>query len=126
MNVWETHMIDAYAYGVSIRRDEFEGEVLFEGRVREFPDLFTYGETWKEAYELAIDALETLGPMLEEHGKPVPPPMVPVDDYRGRVTLRLPKSLHRALAMEAEAEGVSLNGYLVSLLSQFARFCRPR
>ena len=65
-----------------------------------------------------------LAPMLEEHGKSVPPPIVPMDDYSGRVTLRLPKTLHRALAMAADEEGVSLNSYLVSLLSQFSAFCR--
>ena len=117
-------MIDAHAYGVSIRRDVFDGEVLFEARVREFPYLHEYAKTWEDAYELVIDAIETLAPMLEEQGKSMPPPIVPVDDYSGRVTLRLPKSLHRALAAAAEAEEISLNGYLVSLLSQYSAFCR--
>ncbi len=119
-------MIDAHAYGVSIRRDVFDGEMLFEARVREFPYLHEYAKSWEEAYELVIDAIETLAPMLEEEGKPIPTPIVPIDDYSGRVTLRLPKSLHRALANAAEGEGVSLNSYLVSLLSQFSAFCRGR
>lgn len=62
--------------------------------------------------------------MLEENGQPAPPPIVPVDDYSGRVTLRVPKSLHRALALAADGEGVSLNAYLVGLLSQFSAYCR--
>lgn len=117
--------IDAHAYGVTIRRGAFEGEALFEARVREFPDLTEYAETHEEAYALVIDAIETLAAALEQEGRAVPPPIVPPDDYSGRVTLRLPKSLHRALAHAAEDEGVSLNSLLVNLLSQFSAFCRP-
>jgi predicted RNase H-like HicB family nuclease len=116
--------IDAHAYGVTIRRGTFEGETLFEARVREFPDLTEYADTHEEAYALVIDAIETLAAALEQDGLAVPPPIVPPDDYSGRVTLRLPKSLHRALALAAEDEGVSLNSLLVNLLSQFSAFCR--
>lgn len=35
-----------------------------------------------------------------------------------RLSLRLPESLHRQLAMQARREGVSLNQYLVYLLAQ--------
>ena len=35
-----------------------------------------------------------------------------------RVTLRLPDSLHEQLAAQAEAEGVSMNQYLVYMLAQ--------
>lgn len=35
-----------------------------------------------------------------------------------RVTLRLPDSLHKQLAAQAEAEGVSMNQYLVYALAQ--------
>lgn len=35
-----------------------------------------------------------------------------------RVTLRLPDSLHEQLAAQAEAEGVSMNQYLVYALAQ--------
>jgi len=35
-----------------------------------------------------------------------------------RVTLRLPDSLHEQLAAQAQAEGVSMNQYLVYMLAQ--------
>ncbi len=38
-------------------------------------------------------------------------------DYSGKFIVRMPKSLHRSLAERAEAEGVSLNQFVVSLLS---------
>ena len=45
-----------------------------------------------------------------------------MDNYSGRVTLRLPKSLHRALAESAEEEGGSLNQHLVNILVYFSGF----
>ena len=43
----------------------------------------------------------------------------PIDDkqYSGKFVLRLPKSLHARLALEAENEGVSLNQYALYKLS---------
>ena len=38
-------------------------------------------------------------------------------EYSGRFNVRLPKSLHAALASEAEAEGVSLNQLVVAKLA---------
>ena len=38
--------------------------------------------------------------------------------YSGKFNVRLPRSLHRFLAESAEREGVSLNQYVLMLLSQ--------
>ncbi len=43
-----------------------------------------------------------------EHNLPIPVPEK-VSDYSGKFVVRLPKSLHQRLAIEAEQEGVSLN-----------------
>ncbi len=37
--------------------------------------------------------------------------------YSGKISLRLPKSLHKNLAINAKAEGVSLNQFLLYKLS---------
>ena len=42
----------------------------------------------------------------------------PNKPYSGKVTLRLPPGLHAQLAVQAEANGSSLNNWLVSTLSQ--------
>ena len=55
-----------------------------------------------------------------------PPAQEPADDFSGRVTLRIPRSLHRALAAAAEDEGVSLNGYLVNVLTYYSGFAAGR
>lgn len=119
-------MIDPHAYNISIRRSNFEGEVLFEARVKELPDLVEYAEAHEEAYDLAVDAIETAAEAFAEQGRAFPQAQEPVDDFSGRVTLRLPRSLHRALAMAADDEGVSLNQHLVNVLSYFSGFAAAR
>jgi predicted HicB family RNase H-like nuclease len=39
------------------------------------------------------------------------------EEYSGKFVVRVPKSLHAALAAEADAEGVSLNQLVVAKLS---------
>jgi len=114
--------IDPHAYTISVRRDSFDGEVLFEARVKELPDVAEYGESVEEAYDLAVDTIETAAAAYTEQGRAFPPPQKPADDFSGRVTLRIPRSLHRALAAAAGDEGVSLNAHLVNVLSYFSGF----
>ena len=40
-----------------------------------------------------------------------------LEDYSGRLVLRIPRSLHKALKQEAAIEGVSLNQYMLYKLS---------
>ena len=114
--------IDPHAYNIIIRRDTFEGEVLFEARVKELPDLAEYGESYEEAYSLVVDAIETTAEIFSEKGRKFPDAMVPIDEFSGRVTLRLPRSLHRVLAEAADTDGVSLNQHLVNVLSNYSGF----
>ena len=104
-------------YNISIRRVLVDDEELFEARIRELPDATEYADTMEEAYELALDTIETTAEIFAEQGRPFPEPASIVEDYSGRVTLRVPKSLHRSLALAAEDEAISLNQYLVSLLA---------
>jgi predicted HicB family RNase H-like nuclease len=110
-------MIDAADYTISVQRGDFDGEVCFEARVRELPHLAEYGDSSEEAYALAIDSIETTFAVLAEKGKQMPPPQVSASGYSGRVTLRLPRTLHRELSHNAVEEGVSLNQHIVSSLS---------
>jgi len=114
--------IDARAYNITVRRGEFEDEILYEARVKELPDLVEYGETFEETYSLVLDAIETTAMVFAETERSMPEAMVPAKGYGGRVTLRLAKSLHRALAEAADSEGVSLNQHLVNILSYYSGF----
>lgn len=53
-----------------------------------------------------------------QEGLFIPKPNDKENQYSGRITLRTPKSLHRTLAKKAEEEGVSLNQYLLYIVSQ--------
>ncbi len=110
-------MNDPRAYNVSVRRGVFDGEELFEARVRELPDVAEYADTYQEAYDLAVDSIATTAVALAEAGREMPAPYIPADEYRGRVTLRLPRSLHRSLCEVALDEGVSLNQHIVNVLT---------
>ena len=115
-----TKTVNPYAYNVTVRKGVFEGAALFEARVQELPDVCEYAESAHDAYDLAIDTIETAAAMFAEAGRPFPSPAVARDDFSGRVTLRLPKSLHWALARAAGDEGISLNKHLVTVLASHA------
>ena len=85
-----------------------------------FPDLpgcLSSGETSEEAIKNAEDAKQEwlLAAMEENIDIPEPDSL---DAYSGQFKLRLPKSLHRSLALQAKREGVSMNQYCVYRLSQ--------
>ena len=82
-----------------------------------FPDLpgcRSDGATPEEAIENGRDALQSWLAVAREFNDPVPKPIQAVS---GRFVQRVPRSLHARLVAQAEAEGVSLNTLVVSLVS---------
>jgi predicted HicB family RNase H-like nuclease len=61
-------------------------------------------------------AVELVLEDLAESGKPMPEPLGK-KSFSGNFNTRIPKHLHRRLAIEAAREGVSLNQLVVSKLS---------
>lgn len=102
-------------YRMELVEDPDEG-----GYVVSFPDLpgcLSEGETVEEAVKNATDAKkEWLAAALED-GYDIPEPQS-LDQYSGQYRLRMPKSLHRSLAVHSKQEGVSMNQYCVYLLSK--------
>lgn len=109
---------DPHAYTITIQKVRIDGDDYFESTIKELPDAAMYGETYQEAYELAIDTIETTAVMLEEAGREMPNPMFKHEDFSGRVTLRMAKSLHEKVTTYAEHEGVSLNSYITTILAE--------
>lgn len=90
------------------------------GYLAEFPDLpgcMADGETVEEALHEAEDALKTWLATAKEFGDAIPEPSVAAN-YSGQWRIRLPKSLHAALALRAKLEGVSLNTLAATILAQ--------
>ncbi|MEE9354312.1 MAG: toxin-antitoxin system HicB family antitoxin [Methylococcaceae bacterium] len=120
-------MIDPHAYNITVKKGIFSDAICFEARVHELPNIAEYADTFEEAYNLAIDTIETTAEIFLEKGKHLPKPFQTTDEYSGRVTLRIPKSLHRILSETALFEAVSLNQYLVNALSYYSAYrCTPR
>lgn len=83
-----------------------------------FPDLpgcRSDGATPEEAIENGRDALASWLEVAREFGDRIPKPFSAVS---GRFVQRVPRSLHAQLIAQAQAEGVSLNTLVVSLVSQ--------
>lgn len=114
------------SYNITVRFGEFDGDAYYEARVKELPDIAEYADSFQEAYELALDSITTTANMLAEIGRKMPEPAVMDTDYSGRVTLRIPRTLHGTLAQMADDEGVSLNQLMVSVLSAFRGFGSTR
>lgn len=109
--------MNPHDYSITVRRILAEEGPCFEARVRELPDVAEYADTYQEAYQLAVDTIETTAEALRERGRRMPDPAPVSDDYSGRVTVRVPRHLHRELALAAEAEGVSLNLFIATALA---------
>ncbi|MFI5284596.1 MAG: toxin-antitoxin system HicB family antitoxin, partial [Candidatus Dormibacterales bacterium] len=78
------------------------------------------GQSVPEALERIDDAIAAWIEAAMADGVPVPPPSPADEDYSGRFVLRIAKGLHRQLARQAKREGVSLNAYCSSALTQAA------
>lgn len=94
------------------------------GWVIEFPDLpgcLTQVDDPADIGPMAEDARRTWIEGNYELGRDIPLPTYPeLEDYSGRFVVRMPKALHRALAEQAARNGVSLNTWMIHLLSERA------
>ena len=111
----EYYMNLPYNYIVQPITDESGS--YFYARVLELDGCQSTGETFEETYENLREAMEGWIETKLEGGFEVPLP-VGYDDFSGKFVVRIPKSLHYRLTIEAEQEGVSLNQYALYKLSK--------
>jgi len=103
-------------YNIIIKHiSDGSGDYYFAS-VLEFEGCMSDGETPEEAYTNIRDAMAGWIETKLESGFSVPVPMN-AEKYSGKYVVRLPKTLHARLAIEAEREGVSLNQYTLYKLS---------
>ena len=110
--------IDEYMklpYPVELIPDVDEGG--FTVAIPSLPGCLSVGETVEDAYRNIEDAKREWMVAAMEEGIAIPEPDS-IDDYSGQFKLRIPKTLHRQLALQSKREGVSMNQYCVYLLSQ--------
>lgn len=80
----------------------------FYGKILELDGCQSTGDTLEELFESLDEAMEGYLEVKLENNLPIPKPGS-AESYSGKFVVRLPKSLHQRLAIEAEKEGVSLN-----------------
>jgi predicted HicB family RNase H-like nuclease len=93
----------------------------FIGRVLEFPSLAAHGETQEKALREIRAVVGYALEDLDDNREPAPEPLSK-RPFSGTLNLRMPKHLHRQLAIEAAQEGVSLNQWINTKLAAFLRY----
>lgn len=111
---------DPESYSITIRKEVDGGEILYVGRVAEFPNISVFEDTYEAARELVLDSIQTLKKIADEAQTEFPLPYpAPSDEFSGRVTLRLPRTLHAKISRLAAQEDVSVNQYLVTAIATY-------
>jgi len=109
---------DLFGYSVYLIRLSEEDGGGWMADVPELKGCLADGDNPEEALDNLKSVIETWLEVAREDGMEIPEPRIYTDsEYSGRFTLRVPRTLHRQLAQEAEMEGVSLNQFILSLIS---------
>lgn len=103
-------------YTIMIKHVADESGAYYYATVLELDGCQSTGTTYEEVYEGIREAMEGWIETRLENGFGVPEPIAD-DSFSGKFVVRIPKSLHAKLAIEAEKEGVSLNQYAMYKLS---------
>ena len=88
----------------------------FYGRILELDGCQTAAYTLTELYANLNEIMESYLEIKIENDLPIPIPET-AEKYSGKFVVRLPKTLHQRLAIEANKEGVSLNQWALYKLS---------
>ena len=108
-------MVDHYTYRVTWSAEDEE----YVGLCAEFPGLSWLAPTPDAAFagirRLVADCVAD----MKANGEPIPEPLAE-RAYSGRFLVRVPPETHRALAIKAAEEGVSLNRLISARLANEA------
>jgi len=106
-----------FDYPISIRPLPKEDGGGYVAEALDLPGCIADGESVEEALSEVKSAIKSWIKTAEEFGDPIPKPSI-AENYSGQWRLRVPKSLHAALALQAKEEGVSLNTFAATLLAK--------
>jgi predicted HicB family RNase H-like nuclease len=102
-----------YAYSVMWS----DADQAYIGRVAEFESLAAHGASPIAALQEIVEVVRYVLEDLAESGEDIPPPLSK-RHFSGNLRLRMPEQLHRALALEAAQQHVSLNQWINLKLSR--------
>lgn len=104
-------------YTILVQHINDESGQYYYAKVLELDGCHSHGDTPEEAYRNVQEAMEGYLEVKLEYGNPIPEP-VSENDYSGKFVVRVPKSLHQRLSVEAAKEDISLNQYVLYKLSK--------
>jgi predicted HicB family RNase H-like nuclease len=102
-----------------VRRERVDDDWCFVGRVAEFPDVAVYEDDARTAYAATRQVVDDLLQLLGEQGSAPPRPQKTNDEFSGRVTFRMPRSMHARVDRQATSEGVSVNTLLIAAVENY-------
>jgi len=105
------------SYPVLLRKISDDGEEYYFAEIPDLPGCMAHGTSPDEAMESLEESKRLWIEERLDQGYPVPEPR-DLEEFSGKFVQRLPKVLHRELTIQAKRNGVSLNQYIVSLLSR--------
>lgn len=83
----------------------------------EFPGMSAFGDDREEALKEAMYAMQEMEDMAKEYGDAIPEARK-LPNHSGQFRVRIPRSLHTVLVLEAERQGISLNALIQMYLTQ--------
>jgi len=97
--------------------DEDEGYIAV---VPDLPGCSAWGKTEVQAISEAHDAIAAWIKAAKSMKRAIPEPSNPTDErgYSGKFLMRVPKRLHAEMTRAAKTQGVSLNQYVLYLLTE--------
>lgn len=111
-------MPEPITYSMRVYADPEDGD--FVAVSPEFPGVTAFAESRAAVIAELETAISGAIATYREQGWPLPKPLAPelVELPSGAFRLRLPRSLHAALAQRARSEGVSQNTLAISFIAQ--------
>ncbi len=111
-------------YRIILTQERRKGSNAWLSVVEELPGCEAHGDTPEEATQALRDEIAAWIDKALERGEQIPRPRFQPTAADGRLSLRIPQSLHEALAHAAVREGLSLDQFVTIALAGVIRW-RP-
>lgn len=108
---------DPSKYTVVVKKQNVDDNLQYSAQALEFPLLYICADTPAEAYNSILETINEFYEDAIEDGDTLPEPIELADQYTGRVTLRMPKSLHKQVDLLSKIDGSSINQFVVGAVS---------
>lgn len=106
-------IVDKYSYSV-VWSEEDE---CYVATCAEFSLLSGLADSRVEALEEILFVVKESVAWMREDGEPIPEPLS-LREFSGRLSLRIPSTLHRQIAIEAAKANISISEYINSKLAE--------